>query len=104
MGNGSRINRPVLGKRGEHMADVTVAMLYLACGGTGEYPFHCATHTYRYKSSHPRSSLGLDEAHDLVLPHSWSSYTPQGGDHVENTEVATEAKYCHALVHRCDQF
>ena len=31
--DGSRINKNPISKKEEHMADVTTAMLYLACGG-----------------------------------------------------------------------
>ena len=41
-----RINRPSITKAQQHLADVEVAMLYLATGG-------------------------MDEAHNLVLPYSW---------------------------------
>ncbi len=44
--------------------------------------------------------VGLDESHDIVLPHSWPSHTEQGGAPIRDTEAATEASYCHALVHR----
>jgi hypothetical protein len=59
----------------EHMADVTAAMMFLACGG-------------------------LDEAHDLVLPYSWPMATPFGGPPVKDSEAANDAEYCHSLVHR----
>ncbi len=75
-GNGaSRIGLRPLSKRQEHLADVSVGMLYMAVGG-------------------------LDESHDLVLPHSWPNYTSIGGQPIRDTEAATESSYCHALVHR----
>ena len=43
------ITQKPISKSEEHMADVTVAMLYFACGG-------------------------MDESHNIVLPYSWPSY------------------------------
>ena len=45
---GNRVNVSPLSKVQEHMAEVTVAMLYFACGG-------------------------MDESHNIVLPYSWPS-------------------------------
>lgn len=58
-----------------HMADVTVAMLYLACGG-------------------------MDESHNLVLPYSWPSPTEMSGPPILSSPAIKESEYCHALVHR----
>jgi len=72
---GGRINTDPKNKGEEHMADVTTAMLFLACGG-------------------------LDESHNLVLPYSWPHDTDFGGAAIEASPAAKEAEYCHALVHR----
>lgn len=58
-----------------HMADVTAAMLYLACGG-------------------------MDESHNLVLPYSWPSETEMSGPPILSSPAIKESEYCHALVHR----
>ena len=70
-----RINTAPSTKEEEHMADVTTAMLFLACGG-------------------------MDEAHNIVLPYSWPSPTHFGGDPVKDSPAAKESEYCHALIHR----
>ena len=70
-----RINRPQLNKMEEHMADVTVAMLYLACGG-------------------------MDESHNIVLPYSWPDQEAMSGPPILNSPAIKESEYCHALVHR----
>ena len=44
-----RVNKLPIDKHAEHMADVTVAMLYLACGGLDES--HNIVIPYRYKWS-----------------------------------------------------
>jgi len=73
--SGGRVNTDPKSKKEEHMADVTLAMLYLACGG-------------------------MDEAHNIVLPYSWPSDTTFGGAAIQGSLAAKEAEYCHALVHR----
>ena len=45
--------------------------------------------------------LGLDEAHDIVLPYSWPSPTFCGPP-VPNSPAANESEYCHAMVHRLE--
>eukprot|EP00877_Chromochloris_zofingiensis_P002972 jgi/Chrzof1/12676/Cz07g03120.t1 len=56
-------------------AKVIAALLYVACGG-------------------------LDEAHNLITPLSWGSWTPYAGAPVRNSPAAAEASYVHALTHR----
>lgn len=58
-----------------HMASVIAGLLYAACGG-------------------------LDQAHNLVTPLCWGSWTPYGGKPVANSPAAAEAAYVHAIVHR----
>ena len=45
--------------------------------------------------------LGLDEAHDIVLPFSWPSPT-FAGPSIPNSPAAKESEYCHAMVHRLE--
>lgn len=71
----ARINKAPLTKKQMHMAEVTTAMLYFACGG-------------------------MDEAHNMVLPYSWPSESPISGPPVLNSPAAQESEYCHALIHR----
>jgi len=73
--SGGRVNSDPVSKGEEHMAEVTTAMLYLACGG-------------------------MDEAHNLVLPYSWPEDTNFGGQAIKGSPAAKESEYCHALVHR----
>ena len=73
--SGGRVNSDPVSKGEEHMAEVTTAMLYLACGG-------------------------MDEAHNLVLPYSWPEDTKFGGQAIKGSPAAKESEYCHALVHR----
>ncbi|TRY69356.1 hypothetical protein TCAL_02468 [Tigriopus californicus] len=62
-------------KRRQHLADVTMALLYIPCGG-------------------------LDEAHDIVLPYSWPDPTEQAGQPIKDSPASHESKYAHAFVHR----
>ena len=73
--SGGRVNSDPVTKGEEHMAEVTTAMLYLACGG-------------------------MDEAHNLVLPYSWPEDTKFGGQAIKGSPAAKESEYCHALIHR----
>jgi len=43
--------------------------------------------------------IGLDEAHDIVLPFSWPSPT-FAGPSIPNSPAAKESEYCHAMIHR----
>mmetsp|Transcript_13626 Transcript_13626/g.30046 ORF Transcript_13626/g.30046 Transcript_13626/m.30046 type:complete len:315 (+) Transcript_13626:34-978(+) len=45
---------------------------------------------------------GVDEAHNLITPHSWPSPTTYGGQPKHNSEVRREAAYCHVIVHRME--
>jgi len=45
---------------------------------------------------------GVDEAHNLVTPHSWSAPTPFGGPPKPRSTARTEATYCHMLIHRME--
>jgi len=47
---------------------------------------------------------GVDEAHNLVTPHSWASPTPFGGPPKFGSPVKQEAAYAHAVVHRMEGF
>lgn len=47
---------------------------------------------------------GLDEAHNLVTPHSWASPTVFGGPPKFGSPVKLEASYCHSIVHRMEGF
>lgn len=43
---------------------------------------------------------GLDEAHNIVTPHSWSNCTSFSGPPIRDSTVRREATYIHALIHR----
>lgn len=45
---------------------------------------------------------GLDEAHNLITPHSWSAPTTFGGLPKLRSTASREAKYCHVIVHRME--
>lgn len=45
---------------------------------------------------------GLDEAHNLITPHSWSTPTTFGGLPKLQSTRSREAKYCHVIVHRME--
>ncbi|CAE7449220.1 unnamed protein product [Symbiodinium pilosum] len=45
---------------------------------------------------------GLDEAHNLVTPHTWGSPTTFGGPPKLGSTVFREAAYCHVIVHRME--
>lgn len=45
---------------------------------------------------------GVDEAHNLVTPHSWASPTTFGGAPKYDSPLRQEAAYCHAIVHRME--
>mmetsp|Transcript_95028 Transcript_95028/g.188259 ORF Transcript_95028/g.188259 Transcript_95028/m.188259 type:complete len:305 (+) Transcript_95028:16-930(+) len=45
---------------------------------------------------------GVDEAHNLVTPHSWPAPTSFGGPPRRGSEVRQEAAYCHVIVHRME--
>jgi len=82
---GNRINIAPLGKDKEHMAEVTTAMLYFACGG-------------------------MDESHNIVLPHSWPPTESDeeermtlyisGRPPIQGSPAIKESEYCHSLIHR----
>jgi hypothetical protein len=63
------------GRRKCDFSDVILALLYVACGG-------------------------LDQAHNIITPLSWSSWTPYSGAPKPKSPAAREAAYIHALVHR----
>lgn len=44
--------------------------------------------------------VGLDEAHDIVLPYSWPDPTEQAGQPIKDSPASHESKYAHAFVHR----
>ncbi len=58
----------------QHMDAVVAGLLYVACGG-------------------------LDQAHNLVTPLCWGSYTTYGGKPIAGSPSAKDAAYVHALVH-----
>jgi len=72
---GNRINIAPLNKAQEHMAEVTAAMLYFACGG-------------------------MDESHNIVLPYSWPKPTTLSGEPIKGSPAIKESEYCHSLLHR----
>lgn len=43
---------------------------------------------------------GLDEAHNIVTPHSWPEPTTFGGQPKHGSEMVVEASYCHHIIHR----
>lgn len=43
---------------------------------------------------------GLDEAHNIVTPHSWSEPTTFGGQPKHGSEMVIEASLCHHIIHR----
>ncbi|KAI8467199.1 MAG: hypothetical protein J3K34DRAFT_44084 [Monoraphidium minutum] len=43
---------------------------------------------------------GLDQAHNLVTPLCWSSWTPYGGAPIPGSPAERDASYVHALIHR----
>merc|ERR1719245_952393 len=45
---------------------------------------------------------GVDEAHNLVTPHSWPSPTSFGGPPKPGSTACREALYCHMIVHRME--
>jgi len=45
---------------------------------------------------------GVDEAHNLVTPHSWPAPTSFGGSPKRSSKVRQEAAYCHVIVHRME--
>jgi len=45
---------------------------------------------------------GVDEAHNLVTPHSWPAPTTFGGPPKHNSTMSKEAAYCHVIVHRME--
>jgi len=82
----NRVNVSSPTKEQEHMAEVTVAMLYFACGG-------------------------MDESHNIVLPYSWPSpmtteeekmtiHMSGGRPPIQGSPAMKESEYCHALIHR----
>lgn len=44
----------------------------------------------------------IDEAHNLVTPHSWPSPTTYGGPAKYASEARDDASYCHMIVHRME--
>ena len=63
------------GKQKTDFNDVILALLYVACGG-------------------------LDQAHNIITPLSWGSWTSYAGAPKPKSPAAREAAYIHALVHR----
>ena len=45
---------------------------------------------------------GLDEAHNLITPHSWGAATTFGGPPKLQSTRSREASYCHVIVHRME--
>merc|ERR1712014_351095 len=44
----------------------------------------------------------VDEAHNLVTPHSWASPTTFGGQPKLSSTSRQDANYCHVIVHRLE--
>eukprot|EP00026_Physarum_polycephalum_P018279 Phypoly_transcript_19809.p1 GENE.Phypoly_transcript_19809~~Phypoly_transcript_19809.p1 ORF type:complete len:217 (+),score=21.88 Phypoly_transcript_19809:52-702(+) len=66
-----------LDSKNKDMEKVVLGLLYLGCGG-------------------------VDEAHDIVTPYSWSSPTSFSGPPILKSNAKHDASYVHALVHRCE--
>lgn len=45
---------------------------------------------------------GLDEAHNLITPHTWAAPTTFAGPPKLQSTMSRDAKYCHVIVHRME--
>lgn len=57
---------------------------------------------FHWISFNPPRAGGLDEAHNLITPHTWAAPTTFAGPPKLQSTMSRDAKYCHVIVHRME--